>query len=154
MIIRPKKVLLLYTDKYYLLKQVYPFGLDLIANHLRPYGYKVTVDYPFLPDQDVETNLVNILERTDPDVIGIGIRNLDTCMSCEEYGDFQGDDYKTFYFLPEVKRIVEIIEKTMPQITQIIAKIKKNILTTSHLVYFIYCHRIQLYLKRGLCVLS
>jgi ferredoxin len=39
----------------------------------------------------------------------------------------------------------------MPQITLIIAKIKKYILTTSHPVYFIYCHRIQLYLKKGGC---
>ena len=34
-----KRVLLLYADSYYLVKQVYPFGLDLIANHLRRHGH-------------------------------------------------------------------------------------------------------------------
>ena len=110
------KVLLLYADRYYLIKQVYPFGLDLIANHLRQYGHRVSLDYPFLPDRDVETNLAKTLEETDPDVIGIGIRNLDTCMSCEAYGDFQGQDCKTFYFLPAIKGIVDRIKQIRPKI--------------------------------------
>ncbi|MBW2614740.1 MAG: radical SAM protein [Deltaproteobacteria bacterium] len=109
-----KKILLLYTDKYYLIKQVYPFGLDLIADYLRQCGYDVTIEYPYLPDPDPETNLVNILEQSDPDIIGLGIRNLDTCMSCEEYGDFGGDEFKAFYFLPEVKRLVDFIKKHAP----------------------------------------
>ena len=111
----PMNVLLLYADKYYLIKQVYPFGLDLIANHLRQYGHRVTLDYPFLPDKEVETNFAKTLEETDPDVIGIGIRNLDTCMSCEAYGDFQGHDCKTFYFLPAIKGIVDMIKKRRPK---------------------------------------
>ncbi|MBW2342404.1 MAG: radical SAM protein [Deltaproteobacteria bacterium] len=109
-----KKILLLYADKYYLIKQVYPFGLDLIANYLRQCGHDVTIEYPYLPDPDPEINLVSILERTSPDIIGLGIRNLDTCMSCEEYGDYGGDGYKTFYFLPEVKRLVDFIKKHAP----------------------------------------
>ena len=107
-------VLLLYTDKYYMIKQVYPYGLDLIANYLRQQGHRVTLDYPFLPHKDIETNLAKTLEETDPDVIGIGIRNLDTCMSCEAYGDFQGHDFKTFYFLPAIKQVVDMIKKRRP----------------------------------------
>jgi len=108
-------VLLLYTDKYYLIKQVYPFGLDLIANYLRQHGHRVTLDYPFLPDKDMETNLARTLEETDPDIIGIGIRNLDTCMSCEAYGDFQSHDCKTFYFLPAIKQVVDMIKSRRPK---------------------------------------
>jgi len=109
-----KRILLLYTDKYYLIKQVYPFGLDLIADYLRQCGYDVTIEYPYLPDPDPETNLANILEHTAPDIVGLGIRNLDTCMSCEEYGDFEGDEFKAFYFLPEVKRLADFIKKHAP----------------------------------------
>lgn len=108
------RVLLLYTDRYYLIKQVYPFGLDLIADYLRQYGHHVTVEYPFLPEPDLETNLLNILEESRPEVIGLGIRNIDTCMSCETYGNCGGNDYKTFYFLPEIRRIVDMIKKHAP----------------------------------------
>jgi hypothetical protein len=110
------RVLLLYVDRYYLIKQVYPFGLDLIASYLRQYGHDVTVSYPFLPETDAEANLVKVLEQTKPHVIGIGIRNLDTCMSCERYGDYGGDDYSTFYFLPDVKRIVDLLKRHAPGI--------------------------------------
>lgn len=55
-----KRVLLLYTDRYYLIKQIYPFGLDVLAHHLRCSGHEVHVEYPFLPDRDLETNLREI----------------------------------------------------------------------------------------------
>jgi radical SAM superfamily enzyme YgiQ (UPF0313 family) len=109
-----KKVLLLYTDKYYLIKQVYPFGLDLIADYLRECGHEVTIEYPFLPHADLETNLRVLLEQDAPHLIGLGIRNLDTCLSCEKYGDYGGDGYTTFYFLPEVKKMVDMIKKYAP----------------------------------------
>ena len=108
------RVLLLYTDRYYLIKQVYPFGLDLIADYLRQSGHDVTVEYPFLPEPDLETNLLNILEKSMPEVIGLGIRNIDTCMSCETYGNYGENDYKTFYFLPEIRKIAGLIKRHAP----------------------------------------
>jgi len=109
-------ILLLYTDRYYLIKQVYPFGLDLIADDLRQHGHRVTIEYPFLPDPDPELNLLRILKETRPNVIGLGIRNLDTCLSCEPYGDYVGNDFRTFYFLPEIRKIVETIRTHSPEI--------------------------------------
>jgi hypothetical protein len=109
-------ILLFYTDRYYLIKQVYPFGLDLIARYLRQHGHHVTVEYPFLPDPDPETNLLNILKRDRPEVIGLGIRNLDTCLSCEPYGDYIGNDFRTFYFLPEIRKMVDLIKTHCPEI--------------------------------------
>ena len=111
-----KRVLLLFTDKYYLVKQIYPFGLDIIANYLRQHGYDVTVDYPFLPEPDLETNLKKIIKRYDPDLIGLGIRNLDTAMSCEQFGNHEGQSYKTFYFLPQIKQIAEKAKRLKPEI--------------------------------------
>jgi len=112
--VKKARVLLLYTDRYYLIKQVYPFGLDLIGNYLRQSGHDVTVEYPFLPEPDLETNLLNILEKSMPEVIGLGIRNIDTCMSCETYGNYGENDYKTFYFLPEIRKIADLIKKHAP----------------------------------------
>lgn len=117
---KPKKILLLYTDKYYFVKQVYPFGLDLIAHHLRKYGHEVTIDYPFLPESDLETNLNQIIAETAPDFIGLGMRNLDTAMSCEPFGNFSGHGYKTFFFLPDVKRVVDIVKVLLPKIPMVI----------------------------------
>jgi len=117
---KPKKILLLYTDKYYFVKQVYPFGLDLIAHHLRKYGYEVTIDHPFLPEPDLETNLNQIIAKTAPDFIGLGMRNLDTATSCEPFGNYEGQGYKTFFFLPDVKRVVDIVKVLLPKIPMVI----------------------------------
>jgi hypothetical protein len=108
------RILLLYTDRYYLIKQIYPMGLDLIAHVLRSCGHEVCVHYPFLPEPDLGRNLSPIFEQIQPDLVGLGIRNLDTCMACEAYGDHRGDGYRTFFFLPDVKRIVEEIRKRAP----------------------------------------
>jgi len=80
-----KKILLLYADRYYLLNQVYPFGLDMISNYLKKRGHSVDIAYPFLPHMDYRENIRSVIEQTDPDFVGIGIRNLDTCMSCDLY---------------------------------------------------------------------
>jgi radical SAM superfamily enzyme YgiQ (UPF0313 family) len=37
-------------------------------------------------------------------------------MSCEEHGDHRGKDYSTFYFLPEVKRIVDLLKEKAPRL--------------------------------------
>jgi radical SAM family protein/B12 binding protein len=111
-----KRVLLLYGDRYYLIRQVFPFGLGLIADFLRRNGHEVSIRSPFLPDPDAEKNLAEIIGTFRPDVIGLGIRNLDTCMSCETFGDHGGENYRTFYFLPEVKRIAGLIKRHAPGI--------------------------------------
>ncbi len=112
-------ILLLYTDRYYLINPVYPFGLDLIARQLRQYGHHVAVESPFLPASHLETNLLNLLENIRPDIIGLGMRNLDTCLACEPYGDYAGHDFRTFYFLPDVKRIVDVIKGHSPSIPMV-----------------------------------
>lgn len=114
--IKSKKVLLLYTDKYYFVKQVYPFGLNIIADTLKRSGYQVEIETPFLPEEDMALNLRAVLDRIEPDVIGLGIRNLDTTMACEHYGNYEGDGFRTFYFLPDVKRMVDIIKQYRPGI--------------------------------------
>ena len=111
-----KRILLLYTDRYYFVKQVYPFGLDVIAGVLRRHGYHVDIGYPFLPEPDVETNLRHLLTFSRPQLVGLGIRNLDTCMSCEPYGDFGNQAYHTFYFLPEIQQIAEALKRAAPNV--------------------------------------
>lgn len=111
-----RKVLLLYANKFYFVKQVYPYGLDLIANHLGKFGYDVAIDHPFLPSGDLKKNIREILERERPDAIGIGIRNLDTAMAVESFGDYEGPGIRTFYFLPEIRRMVGIIRKIQPDV--------------------------------------
>ena len=58
--------------------------MDIIVDYLRRLSYDVTIDFPFLPEIDAETNLIWILEREDPDLIGLGLRNIDTFMACEK----------------------------------------------------------------------
>jgi hypothetical protein len=111
-----KSVLLLYADKYYLTNQVFPAGLDLIARHLRRRGHRVVIAYPFLPDRDVAKNIRDAIRRTEPDCVGIAIRNIDTCMSCEEHGNLEGPHYRTFYFLPQIREVVLEVKNTVPHV--------------------------------------
>ena len=113
-------ILLWYADKYYLVNQVYPLGLSLISNCLRKRGHKVEVECPFLPDIDFKKNVRDAADRIKPDFVGIGIRNIDTCMSCEQYGNFKGNDYHTFYFLPQVKDVVAEVKRVIPQVPIVI----------------------------------
>jgi len=115
-----KHILLLYTDRYYFANQVYPFGLDIIAHHLRRHGYTVSVDYPFLENPDLKTNLERIIGTSKPDLIGLGIRNLDTAISCEPFGDHECPNFRTFYFLPDIDRIVRIIRNIHPRVPMIL----------------------------------
>jgi len=115
-----RRILLLYADTYYLVNQVYPFGLDVLAHHLRRRGYTVVVGYPFLEHRDPETNLKEIIDGSRPDLIGIGIRNLDTAFSLEPFGDYDGADFRTFFFLPHVQEIVGIIRNLLPQVPLIL----------------------------------
>jgi len=117
---RSKSVLLFYADKYYLLNQVFPVGLDLISRHVKRRGHRVVMAHPFLPDRDYKRNIREAIRRTEPDCVGIGIRNLDTCMSCEEHGDFEGRDYRTFYFLPQIKEVVLEIKNTIPRVPVVV----------------------------------
>jgi radical SAM superfamily enzyme YgiQ (UPF0313 family) len=110
------RILLLYTDPYYTVKQVYPFGLDLIARHLRERELHVDIDFPFFPHPDIAVNLTEILHRTDPDVVGLGIRNIDTTMACEAFGNFKADAFRTFYFVPEIKQIVDLLKQLRPEL--------------------------------------
>ena len=107
-------ILLLYTDRYYLIKPVYPFGLDLVARQLRRAGYKVTLDYPFLPHAEPQKNLKDLLVRTQPDLIGLGLRNLDTTMSCEPYGNVKTKDFQALSFIPDLQALVAAIKSLCP----------------------------------------
>ncbi len=115
-----KTILLLYADKYYLVNPVYPFGLDIIANHLRNLGHRVEIELPFLPDLDYKKNVSNVISQFRPDFVGLSIRNIDTCMSCEQYGDWRGKDYRTFYFLPQIQEVASQIRRQSPNIPVVV----------------------------------
>jgi len=115
-----KSILLFHTDKYYLVNQVYPFGLDLIAHALRTRGHEVEIAYAFLPDPDWRKNVWEAISRFRPDVMGLSIRNIDTCMSCEPYGDHEAADYRTFYFLPEIRELASYIGQKAPDVPVVV----------------------------------
>ncbi|MBW1896543.1 MAG: cobalamin-dependent protein, partial [Deltaproteobacteria bacterium] len=115
-----KSILLFHTDKYYLVNQVYPFGLDLIAHALRTRGHEVEIAYAFLPDPDWRSNVWEAISRFRPDVVGLSIRNMDTCMSCEPYGDHEAAGYRTFYFLPEIRELASYIGQKAPRVPVVV----------------------------------
>lgn len=115
-----KSILLFHTDKYYLVNQVYPFGLDLIAHALRIRGHVAQIACAFLPDPDWRKNVWGAISRFCPDVIGLSIRNMDTCMSCEAYGDHETRDYRTFYFLPEIRELASYIGQRAPRVPVVV----------------------------------
>ncbi|MBE0584025.1 MAG: cobalamin B12-binding domain-containing protein, partial [Desulfofustis sp.] len=111
-----RRALLIYTDPYYLVKQIYPYGLDLLATRLRQEGIDTRIEYAFLPGTQALTNLSLIFAEFRPDLVGLGIRNLDTCMACEDYGDLTGDGYRSFFFLPQVREVADAVRKLGPEV--------------------------------------
>ncbi|MFO7688692.1 MAG: cobalamin B12-binding domain-containing protein [Desulfobacterales bacterium] len=109
-----KQVLLIYTDPYYLVKQVYPYGLDILAARLRQDGIRVSVEYAFLPSADPKANLAKAIADFTPDLVGLGIRNIDTCMACEDYGDVFGEGYRSFFFLPAIRSAADAVRAVLP----------------------------------------
>jgi len=109
-----KRVLLLYTDPYYLVKQVYPYGLDLLATRLRQEGIEVRIEYAFLPSADPAANLSRTAAEYCPDLVGLGIRNIDTCMACEDFGDVSGEGYRSFFFLPMIRAAADAVREVLP----------------------------------------
>ena len=114
-----KRVLLVYTDPYYLVKQVYPFGLDMLARRLERDGIRTRIEHAFLPGADPGANLARAAEEFAPDLIGLGIRNIDTTMACETYGNFTGPGFRTFFFLPQVRAAADAIRRLLPGVPMI-----------------------------------
>jgi len=110
------QVLFIYTDPYYIVKQIYPYGLDLLAARLRQEGIAVTIAYAFLPSADPVANLSRVVADFTPDLVGLGIRNIDTCMACEDYGDVSGDGYRSFFFLPAIRSVADAVRAVLPRV--------------------------------------
>jgi radical SAM superfamily enzyme YgiQ (UPF0313 family) len=108
------RVLLFYTDPYYLVEQVYPYGLDLLATRLREEGIEARVEYAFLPSADPAANLTKAVADFRPDLVGLGIRNIDTCMACEDHGDVAGEGYRSFFFLPKIRAAANAVRAVLP----------------------------------------
>lgn len=109
-----KRVLLLYTDPYYLVKQVYPFGLDMLAARLGQEGIEVRIEHALLPGADPKANIGRVLADFQPHLVGLNLRNIDTCMACEDYGDVAGDGYKSFFFPPAIRDAVNAVRDALP----------------------------------------
>lgn len=114
-----RQVLLLYTDPYYLVKQIYPYGLDMLAARLRQEGIDIRVEYAFLPGALPAANLAAAVADFTPDLVGLGIRNIDTCMACEDFGDVSGDGYRSFFFLPSIREAANAVREVLPGVPMI-----------------------------------
>jgi radical SAM superfamily enzyme YgiQ (UPF0313 family) len=70
------KILLISVNRERMPSPVFPLGLAYLARKLREKGYRIEVmDLCF--SQDVPVDLKHVLQRFEPDLIGISLRNLD-----------------------------------------------------------------------------
>lgn len=111
-----RKILLIYANEYFLISPVYPFGLDIIAQYLEKKGHHVGIDLPFLTGPDLSTGIEAALDNFMPDIIGVGIRNIDTAMAQDPTGAFKKGGISTHFFLPGIARMIRIIKQLRPDI--------------------------------------
>jgi len=111
-----KRILLIYSNEYFLTSPVYPFGLDVIAQQLESKGYKVCIELPFLTHQDASKGILATLKDFQPDIIGMSIRNIDTAMACDPSGTFTKPGIRTHFFLPNITKMIETIKKHCPNV--------------------------------------
>ncbi|GBC64166.1 B12-binding domain-containing radical SAM protei n? [Desulfonema ishimotonii] len=115
-----KRILLIYANEYFLTSPVYPFGLDIMASFLESQGHVVEIGLPFLVHGDPARGLTTMVQEFGPDILGIGIRNIDTAMACDPCGTLQEHGISTHFFLPKIARMVEALKKQCPKIPVVI----------------------------------
>lgn len=114
------RVLLIYTDPYYLTKQVPPLGLDCLSQHLRRHGHETRLVHAFLPDPDPADSLGPVIREFQPEIIAFGLRNIDTCLACEAHGNLTGEGWRAWHFLDEVARAVRASARLAPEAALIV----------------------------------
>ncbi|MFO7886405.1 MAG: cobalamin-dependent protein [Desulfobacteraceae bacterium] len=114
------KILLIYANRYFLNHPVYPFGLNLIADYLRNRGHEVQIELPFIYDKKIHRGIDIVLNKFNPDLIGISIRNIDTAMACEKFGTWQQNGVSTHFFLPDIRKTVLAVKERLPGIPVVV----------------------------------
>ncbi len=94
---RRVRVLLVNTNRQLTPYPAVPIGLCSVATHISALGHEVQlVDLCF--EKNVERALSRAIGRLRPEVVGLGVRNLDNC-----------DALSTRFYLPEVREVVRYL---------------------------------------------
>ena len=108
---KQKRILLVYANPLSPEKKHLPYGLIWLGQSLTEHEVRI-VD-PFMEYPDPYGGVQEEIARFSPDIIGIGLRNIDSQTSIElKKGNFSPPDgsFNIIYLMPEVRRLVDSVE--------------------------------------------
>ncbi len=112
---KPRKILFIYANPLSPEKKHLPYGLLWMSQNLKDCEVRVVdafMEYPADPFAGVAKEIAD----HSPDLIGIGLRNIDSQTSIElKKGNFSPPDgsFKTIYLMPDVERLVSRIKASI-----------------------------------------
>lgn len=109
-----KRVLLVFANPLSRVRKHLPYGLMRLQAELS--GHDVLIVSPFEQYADPCDGIRALVTDFSPDVVGLGIRNLDTQVSTEwGRGNFVPEDgsFATTYFVPEIRALVAGIREAL-----------------------------------------
>lgn len=108
---KPRKILFIYANPLSPEKKHLPYGLIWMSQNLQDCDVRIVdafMEYPADPFAGVRKEIAD----HSPDLIGIGLRNIDSQTSIElKKGNFSPPDgsFKTIYLMPEIEKLVSCV---------------------------------------------
>jgi hypothetical protein len=108
--------MLVFANPHQRVYPVPPYGIERIRTAIEGMGHQVTIEDPFLfDDEDGTIAIAALAKRTtalDPDIIGFSIRNADDLVNVPELK--APEEFCTIGFMPEIKRLRDAVGTAAP----------------------------------------
>jgi radical SAM superfamily enzyme YgiQ (UPF0313 family) len=106
------RVLLIHANPMQEALPVPAYGLERLATAVADRAEVEIID-PYLTAKDAEAETRAVLERLEPDLVGLGVRVVEDCIVIDDLGGESSSDVHSF--LPEIKALVETIRRQAPE---------------------------------------
>ncbi len=111
---RPVSVLLVHANPFQRVMPVPPYGLERVRTAAEAAGAEVTILDPYLFADDPLAAAAEAAERLAPDVVGLGLRVLDDCITVAKPEGPPGRPIDVTWFMPEVRRLRDRLAEAAP----------------------------------------
>jgi len=93
------RVMLVYTNRTRILEPAPPIGLSYVATATRKAGHEVRF-LDLMTSREPETELAEVLQEFQPDVVGLSVRNIDNIIA-----------QRTTWQLDELHQIIAVVRQ-------------------------------------------
>ncbi len=111
---RQPSVLLVHANPFQRAIPVPPYGLERIRTAAEAAGAEVAISDPFLFSESPLDDAADTARRVAPDVIGVGLRVVDDCITIDRPEVGGDEDIDVTWFMPEVRALCDGLRAAAP----------------------------------------